>query len=250
VSGLAAIILAGGRSRRMGQDKAAIRWGARTAVERLARLARAAGARKVIVSGGDYGLTFVQDPIAFGGPVGGLLAAASSVGDAERILVLAVDAPTLCVDDLQPLLAAAGTGAAYLAYPLPMVVATAAIPRDLAPDTPLRRFVDLAGLNELTPPPDARARLRGANTVEELQDLRRADRLQVAGELRSDQIGPALRPFRHGADRAATPSPLRGAGVQKGKFLTRLFAGEGDRRRSRWWRGRRAAINLIGNPLW
>jgi len=171
LSGLAAIILAGGRSKRMGRDKAAIRWAGQSAVERLAGLARSAGAQQVVVSGGDYGLPFVRDPTPFGGPVGGLLAAAALLPDARRLLVLAVDAPTLSLDDLAPLLDAPAPGAAYLGSPLPMVVARAAVSSGLGCGAPLRRFVELAGLRELQPPAGARLRLRGANTPEELSDL-------------------------------------------------------------------------------
>jgi len=172
VSGLAAIILAGGRSRRMGRDKGAIRWDGQSAVERLAGLARAVGAEQVIVSGGDYGLPFAPDPIPFGGPVGGLLAAAGVLPHAERLLVLAADAPTLTPADLQPLLAAPAPGAAYLGHPLPLVVTRAALPQALPADAPLRRLVDLAGLRQLPPPALANMRLRGANTPQELQALR------------------------------------------------------------------------------
>lgn len=172
---LAAIILAGGRSSRMGKDKAVLNWGRERAVERVAALAKACGAQEVIVSGGDYGLPFAPDPVAFGGPVGGILSAVAALAPSERLLVLAVDAPTLTPQDLGPLLAAEPPGAVFEAHPLPMVVSVRALPRDLPSDSPLRRFVERAGLAMLPPPPEALARLRGANTPEELDALRRAD---------------------------------------------------------------------------
>jgi molybdopterin-guanine dinucleotide biosynthesis protein A len=168
VSGLAAIVLAGGRSTRMGRDKATLLWLGEPAVRRVARLAEAAGAAQVLVAGGDYGLPFAPDPAPFGGPVGGLLAAAAAMPQAARFLVLAVDAPALRLADLQPLLEAPGPGAAYRDQPLPMVIASEAIPRDLAASTPLRRFVELAGLRELPADAAALPRLRGANTPAEL----------------------------------------------------------------------------------
>jgi molybdopterin-guanine dinucleotide biosynthesis protein A len=172
MSGLAAIILAGGRSRRMGRDKALLRWGRRTAIERVARLAKDAGARAILVAGADYGLPFVSDPTPNGGPVGGLLAAAACLAGAERLLVLAVDAPTLTLADLRPLLAACGPGAIYLGNPLPMVVALSALPFDLPAASSLRRLAELAGLSELPPRSAALPRLRGANTPDEFESLR------------------------------------------------------------------------------
>ena len=171
MSGLAAIILAGGRARRMGGDKALIRWDGETAIQRLAALARASGASQVLTAGGDYGLPWVPDPQPGGGPVGGLLAAARAVPGAQRLLVLAVDAPTLELGDLRPLLAAPAPGAAYAGLPLPMVVTRAALPFGLAADAPLRRLAALAGLAELPRPIGADLRLRGANTPDELARL-------------------------------------------------------------------------------
>lgn len=172
MSGLAAIILAGGRSKRMGRDKAELVWDGRPAIARMAQIATAAGASELIVAGGDYGLPFAPDPVAFGGPVGGLLAAAATLSGAARLLVLAVDTPTLTRADLDPLLSAAAPGAAYAGLPLPMVISRDAVPWGLTADASLRRFVAEARLTELPASPMALIRLRGANTPEEFQRLR------------------------------------------------------------------------------
>jgi molybdenum cofactor guanylyltransferase len=174
VTGLAAIILAGGRSQRMGQDKASLVWNGQTSIDRLAAISAARGVTKVMVAGGDYGLPFTPDPVVFGGPVGGLLAAATALRGARRLLVLAVDAPTLTPEDLDPLLSAPAPGAAYAFLPLPMVVSYDALPWGLAADASLRRFITEAGLSEVRAPPSALIRLRGANTLEELRLLRRS----------------------------------------------------------------------------
>jgi len=162
-----AIILTGGASRRMGADKAVQDWGGMRAVDRVAELARRAGAGAVISAGGDYGFACVPDPERYAGPVAGLLAGVEALQQAglERCLVLAVDAPTLRLDDLAPLLAEAG--AFYAGFPLPMVLAFDAVPEDAEADWPLRRFVERAGLKQLDCPPDVAGRARGANTPEE-----------------------------------------------------------------------------------
>ena len=72
---LGVVILTGGASRRMGTDKAAQIWGGRRAVDRLADLARALGAVRVVTAGdGDYGLARAPDPAPQSGPVAGVLA--------------------------------------------------------------------------------------------------------------------------------------------------------------------------------
>ena len=166
---LGAIILCGGGSRRMGRDKALLDWDGSRAVDRVAALAKAVGAEAVVTAGADLGLPWIADDQAGAGPVGGVLAGARALGR-ERLLVLAVDAPTLTVEDLAPLLASGGY---YEGLPVPMVVTASAIPADAEAGWPLRRFVERAGLTALPVPDGAMARLRGANTPEEREALRR-----------------------------------------------------------------------------
>jgi len=164
-----AIILTGGASRRMGADKAALDWDGQRAVDRVAALASAAGAVRVLTAGRDHGLDHVDDPSPGAGPVGGVLAGARALlaQGLKRALVLAVDAPTATVEDLAPLLAAEAPGAVYDGLPVPMVVSLSALPEDAEADWPLRRLVERAGLVALACDEAMRARLRGANTPEE-----------------------------------------------------------------------------------
>jgi molybdopterin-guanine dinucleotide biosynthesis protein A len=170
-----AIILTGGASRRMGADKAALDWGGQRAVDRVAALAMAAGAVRVLTAGRDHGLEHVDDPAPGAGPVGGVLAGARALAahGVGRALVLAVDAPTVTAEDLAPLLAAAEPGAAYEGLPVPMAVSLAALPADADAGWPLRRLVERAGLAVLPCDEALRARLQGANTPEELARLSR-----------------------------------------------------------------------------
>jgi len=164
-----AIILTGGASRRMGADKAALDWDGQRAVDRVAALASAAGAVRVLTAGRDHGLDHVDDPSPGAGPVGGVLAGARALlaKGLKRALVLAVDAPTATVEDLAPLLAAEAPGAVYDGLPVPMVVSLSALPEDAEAGWPLRRLVERAGLVALACDEAMRARLRGANTPEE-----------------------------------------------------------------------------------
>lgn len=169
MTSLGAIILCGGGSRRMGRDKALLTWDGRRAVDRVADLARAAGAEALVTAGADLGLPWVPDDEAGAGPVGGVLAGAKALGTA-RLLVLAVDAPTVTLEDLAPLLA---NGGFYEGLPVPMVVEAAALPVDAEAGWPLRRLVERAGLAALPVPEGALTRLRGANTPEEFEALSR-----------------------------------------------------------------------------
>jgi molybdopterin-guanine dinucleotide biosynthesis protein A len=172
---LGAIILTGGASSRMGTDKASQLWGGLRAVDRVASLARDAGATRIVTAGeGEFGLPRAADPQPLSGPVAGLLAGMSLLGgEFERLLVLAVDAPTLRLDDLAPLLAAPPPGAAFEGAPLPMVIDAAAVPGEAQDGWPLRRFVERAGLAQFSTTSSAASRIRGANTPDEQARLLR-----------------------------------------------------------------------------
>jgi len=165
---LGAVILAGGASRRMGEDKATLLWDGARAIDRVARLATDLGAGHLVVAGGDYGWPFVLDPHPQAGPCAGVSAGASVLRAAgcARMIVLAVDAPTLTPDDLAPLLAARA-GAFYRGFPIPFAAPLACLPADIAPDMPLRRLIERLGLAQIEPSEAAARRVRGANTPEE-----------------------------------------------------------------------------------
>jgi molybdopterin-guanine dinucleotide biosynthesis protein A len=167
---LGAIILTGGASSRMGEDKAAADWLGRRAVDRVARLAGDVGAAFVLTVGrNDYGLPFAPDPVPLGGPTGGIVAglAALRTQCCDLALVLAVDAPTLRVADIEPLLCADPPGASYARYPLPLIVAADADVSGVGADWPVGRLIDRCGLRRLACAPDVAPRLRGANTPAE-----------------------------------------------------------------------------------
>ncbi|WP_309605902.1 NTP transferase domain-containing protein [Phenylobacterium sp.] len=179
---LGAIILTGGAGSRMGADKATLLWAGRRAVDRVVGLAQAAGCGVILTAGSnDYGLMLALDAAPGGGPVGGVLAGAEALRRAgcDRALVLAVDAPTARIADIAPLLAAGGVGAAFETLPLPMVFDIAGLPTEAQAGWPLARLAERAGLQRLRCPAEARARLRGANTLEERNALLRG----LAGSL-------------------------------------------------------------------
>ena len=176
MGGLGALILTGGGSSRMGRDKAALDWRGVSAVDRVAALARVVGAETVLTVGrAVLGLPNIADDRPLAGPVGGVLAGARALKAAGsgRALVLAVDAPTLRPHDLHPLLAEHGAGAAYKGFHPPMLLRLDAIPAEVDDGWPLARLLERAGVCWLFCPPEAAARVRGANTPEERQALLR-----------------------------------------------------------------------------
>ena len=171
---LGALILTGGRSRRMGKDKALLEWNGRTALAVVAELATAVGAAHVVAVGAPApDLPFVPDESPKGGPVAGIVAGAVWLSRAgcERSLVLAVDAPTIQPGDLDMLLDAPAPGAAYGHLHLPMVMWLGALPAHAGGGWSMARLVTEMKLPLIEPPASARLRLRGANTPEEREAL-------------------------------------------------------------------------------
>ena len=140
-------------------------------------MANDAGAAFVVTVGRfDHGLPFTPDPVPLGGPTGGIIAGLEALRaqDCDLALVLAVDAPTLRVADIETLLREGRTGASYAGYPLPLVIAADAPVSGVGADWPVGRLIERCGLRRLACPPDVAPRLRGANTPEEKRVLLQA----------------------------------------------------------------------------
>lgn len=105
-----AVILAGGRSTRMGCDKARLEWGGQPLLTRQIALARSLGPAEILISARretdyrDFHHPVVPDRVPEAGPLAGL-AAALEVARAPLVLVLAVDLPHLTRDVPERLLA-------------------------------------------------------------------------------------------------------------------------------------------------
>ena len=109
VSAFTGALIAGGRSSRMGRDKAFLDWQGRPLWEvQLAKLS-SVGASELLVCGrreqgfeGD-GFRFVQDDVEDLGPLAGLANALKEASH-ETVLVLAVDMPLVTAELLRELL--------------------------------------------------------------------------------------------------------------------------------------------------
>jgi len=136
------VVLAGGRSTRMGQDKGELRLDGQSLLERAIAQLQAAGCDEVWISGRQQaGWHCVADPQPGQGPLSGIAAchAEALAGGASRLLFVPVDTPLLAADCLARLLDALATQRAvhYQDSPLPLALRVGA-------DT-AQAFVDLQG---------------------------------------------------------------------------------------------------------
>ncbi|WP_137166010.1 molybdenum cofactor guanylyltransferase [Salinimonas lutimaris] len=98
---LSGLVLAGGRSRRMGQDKALMPYHGHSLMEHAASLLKQAGCRQVLISRNQPG--YLNDILPDNGPLGGVHAALNALNTGDELLVVPVDMPKLSVIFLQSL---------------------------------------------------------------------------------------------------------------------------------------------------
>ena len=181
-----AVILAGGRSRRMQRDKAFLPWRGATLLERQVRLVRKLVPAEILISGredADYdalGLPVLLDRFAGLGPLAGVERALAEA-HSPLLLVLAVDLPDMTADFLRGLAACCHTGRGVVPrtrpgleplaafYPRAMQpIATAMLQAGQAAMTEfIRRGVEAGLLEEWACPPADEARFRNWNDPED-----------------------------------------------------------------------------------
>ena len=106
---LRAAVLAGGRSSRMGQDKALLVHEGQTLLDRAVMLLQATGAEQVIVSGRPDHPLGIRDVLLHCGPPGAILSILANLDerhqlDGAPLLLIPVDMPLLQLPTLQTLL--------------------------------------------------------------------------------------------------------------------------------------------------
>ncbi|TAL00124.1 MAG: molybdenum cofactor guanylyltransferase [Verrucomicrobia bacterium] len=178
-------LLAGGQSRRMGADKAALDWRGQALWQHQLRLAREISAHEVLISGrpgGPYcnAAKIIPDEIPNLGPLGGLSALLNAMSS-DWLVAVAVDMPFLDVTTLRELLAtrsglagvvpAIGERAEPLAAVYPRAARELVAQRLQLADRSLQSFVRAAaeaGLVRLLPwPAEGAGVFRSVNTPEE-----------------------------------------------------------------------------------
>ena len=122
---VAAFVLAGGLSSRMGTDKAAMVLGGKTLLQRAVETASAASSRVCIVSSGErlaeeatqLRVCTISDRFRDQGPLGGIHAALTSGHSEDTNFVLAVDMPFVSPDVVRYLIGLAAVSSAEVTLP-------------------------------------------------------------------------------------------------------------------------------------
>ena len=176
-----ALILAGGRSSRMGADKAGLPYRGSTLLEHMKNIAQGLGPARVLVGGGPQG--DLPDPVAGRGPAASLVALAGGTAGPVRWLIIPVDMPLLTPPLLQRLLAAGPEGAFFAAHPLPFALSMDSAARAVlqrvgdglaqGQSISVRLILAQIGARALTPSPGELGQLVNANTPDEWDEIAR-----------------------------------------------------------------------------
>jgi len=174
-----AVLLAGGRSSRMGTDKALLPWGEGTLLAHMHGRLLEAGAAQVVVSGDRPALGGVPDAQPDTGPMGALAQLAPQLHDGAW-LVVPVDMPLLSTALAHALLSAGAACACVEDHPLPMALRLDAGVRAVMHDVGAReeRARSLRALQErlqtaYLPASPWRDALRNCNTPDDWSALNR-----------------------------------------------------------------------------
>lgn len=143
------IVLAGGRSSRMGRDKAELPWAGGTLLDRMIELLHLAGAKCVLVSGERPVHGGIPDSSPARGPVGGLASVLPQCVDGVAVVV-PVDLPLMDPARIRVLADAAAVQAAacFHAHPLPCALRVDAATRAMV-DALMQASVDGPSMRRL-----------------------------------------------------------------------------------------------------
>lgn len=120
---IAGVVLAGGRSSRMGENKAFLRYQGQPLVEYMQDLLRyRTGIEDVYISGDVAGYDTIPDKTLYDGPASAIRHIIERLSGYKGVLFVPVDMPFLSPDILQSLMSHEG-GTHYEGWPLPLYLA-------------------------------------------------------------------------------------------------------------------------------
>jgi molybdenum cofactor guanylyltransferase len=175
------VVLAGGRSSRMGRDKALLTWHGHPLLDHQLQVLRDAGVDDVQVSGERVGHASIADRQPQSGPLGGIASVAAALHGEVDLLVIPVDMPRLQPQLLRRLREHPGAACMRLAgHVLPMRLrldadtrkALSALMASPEPRTrSLRALQQRVGVSELPLQGEDASQLLDCNTPEQWREV-------------------------------------------------------------------------------
>lgn len=162
---IAGIVLAGGRSRRMGRDKAQLPYNGKPLIDHMINCLKQVPVDNVLISGDVPGYDGIPDRQPDGGPARALADIITGDSAYDGFLIVPVDMPALGPEPLR-LLLERPEGACYQNYPLPAYIPACRIEDEV---DSMRDMLDTVGVRQLDLSEDFADRMINVNTPDDWQ---------------------------------------------------------------------------------
>lgn len=166
---IAGVVLAGGRSSRMGRDKAFLDFGGKPLIDHMMELLRNSGLDDVYVSGDIDGYPSISDTQSFNGPACAIADVMAHFTGYDGVLFVPVDMPLLSVGVLEALMKSDG-GGYFEQWPLPAFITQPCVVDNAYS---VQKLLDEQGIKSLEIPAQYKAEMQNFNTPEDWKKVTR-----------------------------------------------------------------------------
>jgi len=163
------VVLAGGQSSRMKQDKALLDYNGRPLLDHMIDLMQQVGFSDVYVSGNVQNYNCIPDTSQYAGPARAMYDVLQHLGDYDGVLFIPVDMPLLPAGALQ-LLMKQETSGHFTDFPLPAYI-TSQCPSQ--PPESVKTFLESVGGQSIALPHRFVNGMKNANTPEQWEEVMR-----------------------------------------------------------------------------
>lgn len=163
------LVLAGGASSRMGQNKAMLKYNGKPLVEHMMDILKNVGIKEIHISGKVDGYAGLEDAEPLSGPAKAILSSLSKINTSGSFLVVPVDMPLLKVETLG-LLLEYPQGAYFRGFPLP---AHLRLSHSIAnPVRSVRSLLQQTKAEEILLPEHLLATMKNVNTPQDWEEVK------------------------------------------------------------------------------
>lgn len=165
---IAGIVLAGGQSSRMGEDKALLDYKGKPLVRHMHDMLAQVGLTDIFISGVFDGYRCIADDTPLNGPAEAIKSVLRKIPHYAGYLFVPVDMPLLSPALLHRLLAQP-RGGYFASWPLPVYIAP---PFRFTEKKSVFGFLEDQGIHPLTLPPEFEGMMKNANTPQEWAEIK------------------------------------------------------------------------------
>ncbi len=161
------VVLAGGKSSRMGQDKALLDYNGRPLLDHMIELLEKCGLDNIYVSGNIKGYRCIPDRESHEGPGYAIYDVLQQLDSSDGVLFVPVDMPLLQAGALCLLMSEEG-GGYFTNSPLPAFI-TKPCPQERSKS--VKELLDVLDVNPIPLPPELEISMTNTNTPEEWDEV-------------------------------------------------------------------------------